>query len=173
MDALISLITDSWLQTAALWLLRTVPGFPPIIQTVHILGITAVMASIVLIDLRILGLAVPSQNLAEMTRRLMPWLWSALGVNLVSGGVFVLARPARYLSNPVFGWKFAFLLPAVVLTVVFHRLSLQRENYWSLTRERIITARVLALVSLVLWILVVMAGRWIAYAEYLFVPEEY
>ena len=171
-DAIIQLITDSWLQQASLWLLRTVPGFPPIIQTVHILGITAVMASIVIIDLRILGLAVPSQNLAEMTRRLMPWLWWALGSNVISGGVFVLARPARYFNNPIFAWKFTFLLPAIALTLFFHLMSRREEDYWSLTRQRVIGARVLALASLGLWIMVVMAGRWIAYSEYIYFPAE-
>ena len=47
MQALINLISDSPLQQAALWTLNTVPGFPPIIQTVHILGIAVVMGSIV------------------------------------------------------------------------------------------------------------------------------
>jgi hypothetical protein len=172
MDALIQLISGSALQDGALYLLRNVPGFPPIIQTVHILGIAAVMASVVMIDLRVLGLALPSQNIAEMTRRLMPWLWIALASNLVSGGVFVLARPARYFNNPVFGWKFTFMLPAILLTLLFHLLGRYQENYWSLSRQRIISAKVLALLSLLLWIMVAMAGRWIAYAEYIYMPAD-
>ena len=170
MDSIIQLINGSFLQNGALYLLRNVWGFPPFIQTVHILGITCVMASIVIIDLRILGLAVRSQNLSEMTRRLMPWLWCALASNLVSGGVFVLARPARYFNNPVFGWKFTFMLPAIALTLLFHLLSRRQENYWSLTRQRVIASRLIALASLCLWIMVAMAGRWIAYSEYIYFP---
>ena len=170
MDSIIQLINGSFLQNAALYLLRNVWGFPPFIQTVHILGISCVMASIVIIDLRILGLAVRSQNLSEMTRRLMPWLWCALASNLVSGGVFVLARPARYFNNPVFGWKFTFMLPALALTLLFHLLSRRQENYWSLSRQRVIASRFIALASLGLWIMVAMAGRWIAYSEYIYFP---
>lgn len=114
-----SLLAGSFLQDGALWALRNIPGFPPIIQTVHILGIAVVMGSVVILDLRILGLAVPSQKISEMTRRLMPWLWWALASNFVSGGFFLFARPNRYFNNPVFGWKMSFLIPAILITLFF------------------------------------------------------
>src|SRR5688500_4413486 len=87
----------------ATYMLSEVPGFPPIVQTLHILSVTAIMGSVVLIDLKVLGLALPSQGTTELVRRLMPWTWCALPVLALSGLVFVCARPARYLSNPVFG----------------------------------------------------------------------
>lgn len=114
-----SLLAGSFLQDGALWALRNIPGFPPIIQTVHILGIAVVMGSVVILDLRILGLAVPSQKISEMTRRLMPWLWWALASNFVSGSFFLFARPNRYFNNPVFGWKMSFLIPAILITLFF------------------------------------------------------
>ena len=67
-----TLLSGSFLQEGALWTLRTVPGFPPIIQTIHILGIAVLMGTIVMLNLRILGLAVPSQKLGEMTDQVMP-----------------------------------------------------------------------------------------------------
>lgn len=170
--SLAELISGSLFQEASLFLLRNVPGFPPIIQTVHILGIAAVMGSIVLLDLRILGLAVPSQSISEMTRRVMPWLWWALASNAISGSVFVFARPARYFNNPVFGWKFTFLVPAVLLTLFFHYRSRQQADYWVSSTGRIWTGKTIALLSLGLWIMVAMAGRWIAYSEYIYFPAE-
>ena len=44
------------------YLLSNVPGLPPIVQTVHLLGIAVIMSSVVLLDLRVLGLALPSQG---------------------------------------------------------------------------------------------------------------
>src|SRR5688572_29612453 len=93
----------------AMYLLNEVPGFAPILQTVHLLSITAIMGSVVLIALRVLGLALPSQSTTELVRRLMPWTWCALPVLAGSGLVFICARPTRYLFNPVFGLKFAML----------------------------------------------------------------
>ena len=165
-----TLLDGSFLQDGALWALRTIPGFPPIIQTVHILGIAVVMGTVVMLDLRILGLAVPSQKISEMTERLMPWLWWALASNFVSGAFFLLGRPNRYFNNPIFGWKLGFLVPAILLTLFFHLMSRQQDGYWESNSKRLWTARTIALLSLGLWIMVAMAGRWIAYSEYIYFP---
>ncbi len=161
-------IAGTALSEAIYHTLRTVRGVAPIVQTVHILSITALMASVVFINLRVLGWAVPSQQLSEMIRRLMPWTWGALLVSLLSGSTFVIAMPNRYLHNPVLAIKVSMLLPAVVLAVVFARLSTREDNYWDASRARKRRASVMAGISLLLWVTVVLAGRWIAYASYLF-----
>ncbi len=170
-DWLASALVESQTREIAVYLLGNVPGLPPIAQSVHILGIAVVMGSIVMVDLKFLGLAVPTQNVSEMIRRLMPWTWWALSLNAVTGLLFVLARPNRYFYNPVAGWKFSMLLPAVILAFIVHRLSTREAGYWERSSGRRIVARVIAVVSLVLWVGVVLAGRWIAYSEYLFFDE--
>ncbi|MEX0617652.1 MAG: DUF6644 family protein [Pseudohongiellaceae bacterium] len=169
-DQLASLLADSPMRDASLYMLRNIPGFPPIIQTIHILAIAVVMGSIVMIDLRMLGLAVRSQQISEMIRRLMPWFWTALVTLAISGSFFVFARPARYFNNPVFIWKFTFLLPALILALVLHLLSRREVDFWGRSGSRLLTGRLIALTSLGLWIMVAMAGRWIAYSEYLYYP---
>ena len=82
-------LEDSPVRELAVYLLGNVPGLPPIVQSLHIMGIAAVMASIVMVNLKFLGLAVPSQNVSEMIGRLMPWTWWALLLNAVPGGIFV------------------------------------------------------------------------------------
>jgi hypothetical protein len=157
-------INGSGVQSVIVNWLRTVPGLPPIVQTFHILGIGVVMGTIVMLNLRVLGWAVPSQSLSEMTRRLMPWLWSALAVSLLSGLMFVIARPRRYFVNPVFGIKFALLSVAIVLSVALPRLIARKAVPASILKA-------VAGVSMLVWIGVMLAGRWIAYADYLFPPE--
>ena len=78
------------LQETVVYLLSNVPGLPPIVQTVHLLGIAVIMSSVVLLDLRILGLALPSQDVQELTRRVMPFVWWTLPVMLLSGLPFVI-----------------------------------------------------------------------------------
>jgi hypothetical protein len=68
-------IAASPLDEATRDFLSSFRGMAPMIQTVHILAVSAVMGSIVLIDLRILGLALRRQHVPEMVRRLMPWMW--------------------------------------------------------------------------------------------------
>ena len=60
---------------------------------------------------------------------------------------------------------------AVLLALVVHRLSRRREGYWQQSTRHLGVARVIAAVSILLWVGVVMAGRWIAYSDYLFWPE--
>jgi hypothetical protein len=144
--------------------LQNVPGLPPIVQTVHMLSIGCIMGSIVIIDLRVLGLAVPSQSIPEMFRRLMPWVWISLVLLFFSGAMFVVARPGRYFSNPIFGIKFALMLPAIALAVALQRLF--ASNPASRPSVKIVAA-----LSILLWIGVVLAGRWIAYLDYLLPVE--
>ena len=161
-------LSGSQAQETAVFLLGNVPGLPPIAQSLHILGIAVVMSSTVMIHLRILGLAAPSQQISEMIGRLMPWTWWALLVNAITGLLFVVGRPNRYFFNPVFGWKFMCLVPAVVIALVIYRMNKREPGYWERTAARLISARVMAVVSLLLWVGVVLAGRWIAYTDYLY-----
>ena len=170
-ESVFNLLTGSRASEAAVYLLGNIPGLPPISQALHIMGIAVVMGSIVMVDLKFLGLAVPSQNVSEMIRRLLPWTWCALSLNLVTGLLFVVARPGRYFFNPVFGIKFGLLVPAVILAFIVHRLNTRERGYWERSSGRVISARVIAVVSLALWGGVVLAGRWIAYSDYLFFYE--
>lgn len=145
--------------------LSTVPGLPPILQTIHLLGLTMLMASAVMMNLRLLNLASRGQQVQEMLQRLFPWVLWALPVMLLSGLPFLLARPQRYLNNPVFAYKAGFLALALIATaalwLAFRRGTIQQQTW---------LVKVLALVSLSAWLMTAMSGRWIAYADYLFWP---
>lgn len=167
MENLSSWIANSTANDLALAFLGNVPGSPPILQTIHLLSIVAIMASALMIDLRILGLAVPSQEIQEMAQRLRFWaLGGVLGV-FSSGVWFVLARPNRYFNNPVFQIKFALLIPALLCSYWIFHIAMRTPQFWALHPWR---GKLLAVASLLLWVGVVLAGRWIAYAEYLFWP---
>jgi hypothetical protein len=161
-------VASTPLHRLAMHLLTDISALPPIVQTVHLLSIAAVMGSIVLIDLKVLGLALPSQSTSELVRRLMPWTWWALPLLAASGSVFIIALPERYFANPVFGLKFAMLVPAIAIAVMFQRAIATDARFWERSRGRRASARIVAAFSLVLWIGVALAGRWIAYADFLF-----
>jgi hypothetical protein len=161
-------LAESSLHDGVVYLLSNVPGLPPIVQTVHLLAIAAIMGSIVILDLRVLGLAVHGQPPHDLARRVLPWTWWAIPVLALSGLVFVVARPRRYFANPIFGIKFCLLALALIATFILARMmtkldsAADRAGAW---------AKVVAALSLLLWLSVAMAGRWIAYADYIF-PEE-
>ncbi len=162
-------ISASPLREQAVWLLSNVPGLPPILQTIHLLSVAAIVGSALFITLRVLGLGFKRQKLEEMLSRLMPWTWSALLLLLLSGLPFLLARPSRYFNNPVFLIKFSLLIPAIVLTLLFCAL-IRRTSYPDVPTGQRSAVRLMAGASLLLWLGVIMAGRWIAYSDYLFWP---
>lgn len=172
MNQLASMIDQSPLQAIALWALQNVPGFPPIIQTIHILGVGAIMGSIVLISARGLGLGLRNQSLDEMVKRLFPWLWLAMASNIISGSFFVLARPYRYADNPVFITKILMIFLALPLAYFLQYLI--RSNNLVGNRAgaqgNLISIRVISFLSIILWLSITISGRWIAYVEYLIYP---
>ena len=169
-DFLAQTLAESPTREWMVYLLGNVPGLPPIAQSFHIMGIATVVGSIVMVDLRFLGLALRGQNVSEMIRRLLPWTWCALAVNLVSGLIFVLARPVRYFYNPVATFKFSLLLVAAALAFVVYWKNRKEHGYWEESADRLLVARLIAAVSLLLWVGVMLGGRWIAYSEYITDP---
>jgi len=172
LNQLAGIINNSSLQAAALWPLQNVPGFPPIIQTVHILGVAAVMGSIVMISLRALELALKNQSLDEMMRRLFPWLWLAMLSNVVSGSFFVLARPYRYAENPIFIAKIFMIFTAFPIAYLL-RYLVRPDNLlvtYIGARANQTSIRMVSFLSIILWLSITVSGRWIAYVEYLIYP---
>lgn len=132
----------------------------PAVQTVHILAISAVMASMLMINLRLLGVLGRGQPLQAYSGRFLPVIWWALPVLLATGIVMVIGEPARSLANSVFQLKMLLVLCAIVATLVL-QVPLRRDaEYWTPRRAG---AVVLGLVSLSIWVAIVFAGRWIAY----------
>ena len=75
------------------------PGLPPITQSFHIMGIAAVVGSIVMVDVKFLGPARPNQNVSEIIRRLLPCTWYSVAANAAKGSSSFLGRPIRYFYN--------------------------------------------------------------------------
>ena len=135
----------------------------PTVQTVHIVSIAIVMTSMAMLDLRLVGVAGRRQSLPDMAARFLPWVWIALVVLLCSGSILIIGEPGRDLLNVVFWVKMSLLATAIVLTWTFQRMLRRSKTFWDRNRA---AAILLGSVSLVVWVGIVGAGRWIAYVEH-------
>ncbi|HVR89706.1 MAG TPA: DUF6644 family protein [Novosphingobium sp.] len=135
----------------------------PMLQSVHILAIGVILASLAMLDLRLAGLIGREQSLRELTLRFYPWIWGALAVLVTTGFLQIMAEPARELLNWVFWTKMGLIVAAVLFTAPLRSL-IEDCRYRDLAPRKRTIFRTCALVSLVLWVLVVTCGRWIAYA---------
>jgi uncharacterized membrane protein SirB2 len=140
----------------ALWVIPTV-------QTVHIVSIAIVMTSMAMLDLRLVGLAGRRQSLTDMGARFLPWVWVALLILLCSGSILIIGEPRRDLRNQVFWLKMSLLAVALILTWTFQYMLRHRKGFWESHR---LAATLLGSVSLVVWVGIIAAGRWIAYVEH-------
>jgi hypothetical protein len=136
----------------------------PTVQTIHILAISVVLASMAMFDVRLLGLAGKRNSIASLARRFMPWLWGALIVLAVSGSILIIGEPKRALGNVFFAMKMCMLATAILVTLGF-QVILKRDlaGGSDLAPAHFGVARIVGLLSLVLWVGIAVAGRLIAY----------
>jgi hypothetical protein len=135
----------------------------PTVQTVHIVSIAIVMTSMAMLDLRLIGVAGRRQSLLDMGNRFLPWVWIALIVLLCTGTILIIGEPGRELQSEVFWIKMSLLVAALILTFTFQTVLHRNKTYWDRNRA---AAVLLGSVSLVIWVGIVAAGRWIAYVEH-------
>ena len=135
----------------------------PTLQTVHILSVGIVMSSVAMLDLRLAGLLGREQSMRDLTLRFYPWIWGALVVLLGTGLLQIMAEPARELLNWIFLTKMGLIIAAVLFTAPVRTL-LEDCRYRDLPPTKRATIRTCALISLVLWVAILVCGRWIAYA---------
>ena len=130
----------------------------PSIQCVHIMALAVLFSSALMVDLRVLGTGLRTQSLQVVAARFLPPIWVCLVVLLISGGALILAEPGRTISNPVFYTKMSLLVAAIIVTLWLRAFAKG-------SRPTAALQVVLALVSLLLWSAIIVAGRYIAYVE--------
>jgi Family of unknown function (DUF6644) len=130
----------------------------PIVQSVHLVGITVLLATMLLMNLRLAGIGMMEWPLAWLARRLKPWTMGALIVVILSGLLIFVATPAKYLASNPFRVKMA----ALGLAMLFHFGLLRRFFSTEPSDPRTVNIVVAAL-SLTLWFSVGWAGRAIAF----------
>jgi uncharacterized membrane protein SirB2 len=150
-----------WLSSTSLSLtIQTVMWIIPAVQTVHILCVAVVMSSMAMLDFRLIGLAGKGQSVSRMVSRFVPWVWGALPVLLATGTILIIGEPSRELLNPYFRAKMAMLATVIVITLYVQRKNTKDAGYWEARRA---AAALTGFASLLLWVGIVSAGRWIAY----------
>lgn len=155
-----------WLGETPLSLtIQNVSWIIPTVQSTHIVCVAILFSSALMIDLRMLNLVGRSQPMAAYAARFMPWIWCTLIVLLLSGAILITGEPTRSLENPSFQLKMALLVLAMVMTLVIQRPLAGDAAYWDEISRRKALAKVVAVVSLCLWVGIIFAGRWIAYTN--------
>ena len=140
--------------------MRSSPALYPAVEILHIMGFVVLVGSILALDLRVLGLgrAIP---IAPMAQLLLPLSRFGFLLAISMGFLLFSADAAHTVRNPAFQTKLLLIAAALVNIVIAHTGPWRRIAHWD--TEAPGGAKITALVSLLLWLGVVCAGRLIAY----------
>ena len=146
-------------------MMQDLPGLIVYLQTVHILAVAMVLSAAVMISLRMLHVT-RMQTMAETVHRFIPWLWTGLGILAATGTLQILAEPKRTLNyNVAFMIKMAMLVVAVALVTSFQRSLQTNAARWEDDPRAKGMTQAFAIGMLIVWFVISVAGRWIAYAR--------
>jgi hypothetical protein len=121
----------------------------PIIETVHALGL-CLFGMAVLVDLRLLNLALTRLSASEVAAQLRSWAGAGIVVVIVSGVLTFLNAPVDYYNDRFFRIKVLMLLLVAL-------------NAWLFRTGAVRHVAVTRTLSLVLWAGIVVTGRLISY----------
>jgi uncharacterized protein DUF6644 len=136
----------------------------PTFDTIHTLGIVLVAGTIMLVDIRLLGLGLRSVPVAELVHRIVPWTLWGFGLMFVTGGLLFSSEAVKMYHSSPFRLKMVLLILAAINALIFHRTIFRDVANWDPSAIAPARARLAGLLSLVFWIAIIAAGRAIAYA---------
>jgi hypothetical protein len=145
---------DALNQWAPIVWLKTNAYAYPALETMHIIAIALVFGTVVIVDLRLIGVirAIDARLLAKT---LLPWTLAGFALALLTGLTMFTSRIGDFISNPAFITKMCLLLAAGANAAVLHaRGAIDDTGTFTKTQ---------AILSMAMWIAIIFCGRWIAY----------
>lgn len=132
----------------------------PVIEAFHLLALAVIGGSVLIVDLRLMGWGLKKTPLSRIARDAQPFLLGSLAVMIVSGVLLFTSEATKLYYHDAFWVKMTSLL----LAIVFY-FTVQRKVIF--TEEKNLAplwAKLVAIVSVVLWSGVGIGGRWIGFS---------
>lgn len=123
----------------------------------------ALVGTITVLDLRLLGWAMPQRRVSEVVARLLPWAWLGFGVQVVTGVLLFSSEAVKIYGNPAFHLKMLLLLLAGIQALIFQTVVSRKLPAWDDRPVLPVIAKVMGIISILLWLGIVTAGRFIGF----------
>ncbi len=130
----------------------------PVVEVFHLLGLTLLLGTITITDLRMLGFGMRRQSIATVAGQLGPYTSWGVVVTIVTGLLLFLSEAMKCYGNEAFPYKMACLLGGIIVYYFIQRRITRPES-----RVSPALLKVIAVLSLLLWYGVAIAGRAIAF----------
>lgn len=154
----------AWLEASAIaTAIRNSLYLFAVIESFHVVGVAVVVGTVLVIDLRLLGLASSRRPFSAIAADVFRWTWLAFALAVTTGGLMFVTNATSYYVNTYFRVKMAMLLLAGLNMAAFELTARRSLQAW----DRDVTAprsgRRVALLSLAIWVVVVFLGRWVGF----------
>jgi Family of unknown function (DUF6644) len=151
-------LQDTWFATGireSLWLF-------PILYTLHIFGVVILVAATSALDLRMLGLVMRDEPVADIAHLLLPWAAAGFAAQLLTGTFLFLAQADELSHNIAFQLKMITVLLAGLNVLIFHLTAYRGVRQWP-KHAAPAAAKFSAVLSLTCWFGIVAMSRLIAF----------
>ena len=145
--------------SAPLAAMRASPWLFPAIASVHLLGLAMLGGSVLVVDLRLLGLGLKDQSPVALARAAQPWLIGSICVMLPTGILLFMCFATKYYYLSAFWIKVAALVVALAFTFTVRRQLIAAVAEHG-TAQR---AKLVAALSISLWVTIALCGRLIGF----------
>jgi len=132
----------------------------PLIEAFHLVGLGLTAGAVLLVDLRLLGVGLTRQPVAQLSAAAEPWLLGSVTLMFASGIPLFLSESMKCYYSFAFWVKMTSLFLVLLFTFTVRR----RVTRSGLTSDRPLLGRFTALISLGLWCGVAWGGRWIGFS---------
>jgi hypothetical protein len=145
--------------------LRTSLKAMPIVEAIHVMSIATVFGTIVLVDLRLLGFTDVRRSFLRLHHELLHWTWIAFGIAVITGVLLLIVNAVTYHRNVAFWLKMATMALAGINMLVFELVTARSAPSWDKGVMPPAAARVAGALSIILWVGVIVFGRWIGFTK--------
>lgn len=148
-------------QTAWVKTLGTTGWMYSTVAVTHYLTMFWFIGSIALVDLRVMGLAARRRGLGELAEQLFPWAWIGFTFAVISGFLMFATDAGDWAPDKVFHVKLALIAVSAIFALIVQFSARQ----WAQNPEIPRAAKIIALISLLLWVVTILSASEIPALE--------
>lgn len=135
----------------------------PTIETLHVIALVTVVGTIMVMDLRMLGVASKSMPLTLLSKDTLPWTWGGFILAAITGVLLFMSKASSYMINPYFLVKMGLLVLAGLNMLYFHFVTWRTVSDWDDAPTIPTSVKVAGITSLLFWVAIVFCGRAIGF----------
>jgi uncharacterized membrane protein YtjA (UPF0391 family) len=131
------------------------------VAVTHYLSFFWCIGSVAVVDLRVIGIAARNRKVGELADQLFPWAWIAFVLAMISGFFMFATDASAWAPSPVFHVKLSLIAASAIFTYFVQR----GVHKWALNPEMPQAAKIVALISLLLWVVTILSASEIPALE--------